>query len=225
MAATVDHLSSNQAIKVLQDFADAAGNRFHAGEEAEIRTIDLDWKTSMCTIRLEQGGLFRDMVLYPPTADAEGPRPGRMKEFRAVVGDAYKSPTHQPEPPLAEEPEAEPAQEPESSSDWYRDVELLERQDRLEEAEQLIEKRIINLYSAICIAEMYKKRWHRLKEQGRQEEAEAARLKSADWAWNLAAGATSGAEGVALSRKRDEFLKTLGLEPPKPSLRGRSLPR
>jgi hypothetical protein len=224
MATTVDHLSSDKAIKVLQDFTDAAGNRFYAGEKAEIRTIDLDWKTFMCTIRLEQGGLFRDMVLYPPTANAEGLRPGRMKEFLEVVGDAYKPLPPQPEPQWVEAPEAEPEQEPESSSDWYRDVELLERQDRLEEAEQLIEKRINNLYSAICIAEMYKKRWHRLKKQGRQEEAEAARQKSADWAWNLAAGATSGGEGVALSRERDEFLKTLGLEPPKPIHRGRPLP-
>jgi hypothetical protein len=123
-----------------------------------------------------------------------------------------------------EQPPIEPVKEPESSPDWYQEAVRLEQQDRLEEAERLIEKRINNLYSAICIAEMYRDRWLRLKRQGRQEDAEAARQKSADWAWNLAAGATSGGEGVALSRQRDEFLRTLDLEPPKPIHRGRPLP-
>jgi hypothetical protein len=45
----------HQLVRVLRSFTDAAGNRFEEGETGRIRKIELDWKTFVCTIELEQG--------------------------------------------------------------------------------------------------------------------------------------------------------------------------
>lgn len=96
--------------------------------------------------------------------------------------------------------------------EWWRRAVMLERQDRLEEAERLLRDSIPNLHCAIQIAEMYRLRWLRLRETDPAKGAEA-RTKAADWARTYASWATSGGEGTALSLARDQFLAQLGPEP------------
>jgi len=96
--------------------------------------------------------------------------------------------------------------------DWMRQAEKLEREDRMEEAEQLIRDRIPSLHCAITIAELYRTRWIRLRESD-PKNANKARNKAAKWARTYPSWATSGGEGAALSLERDEFLRRLGPEP------------
>ena len=95
---------------------------------------------------------------------------------------------------------------------WGRQAEQLERDDRLEEAEQLLRDKIPSLHCAIQIAELYRRRWIRLRESDPQKAGEA-RKAAANWAYTYASWATSGGEGTALSLERDEFLRLLGPEP------------
>ena len=96
--------------------------------------------------------------------------------------------------------------------EWMQHARHLEREDRLEEAEQLIRDKIPTLYSAITIAELYRSRWIHLRESDPTKAAEA-RKQAAKWAHTYASWATSGGEGTALSQERDEFLRQLGPEP------------
>jgi hypothetical protein len=106
-----------------------------------------------------------------------------------------------------DEPEAAAAPR-EAGVDWRERYQQLEQEDRLAEAEQLLRDSIPNIYCGIQIAEMYRARWLRLKESD-PDQAAAARAKAAEWAYTYASWATSGGEGAALSRERDEFLKSL----------------
>ncbi len=124
---------------------------------------------------------------------------------------------------LAEEPEETAEAEAESEGEvaertpteqlpWRERYRQLELEDRLEEAEALLRKEIPNLFCAIQIAHMYRDRWIRLQESDGEKAAEARR-RAAEWANIYASSATSGGEGVALSRERKEFLASLGPEP------------
>ncbi len=95
---------------------------------------------------------------------------------------------------------------------WWQRAVQLERADRLEEAERLLQDSIPSLHFAIQTAELYRLRWLRLRER-EPEKAKHARQKAADWAGRYASYATSGGEGATLSRERDEFLRSLGPEP------------
>src|SRR5262249_4511591 len=88
----------------------------------------------------------------------------------------------------------------------------LERDDRLEEAEQRIRDAHPTIGSAMATAEFYRARWIRLRESDPGKAAEA-RKRAADWAYTYASWATSGGEGITLSEERDEFLRLLGPEP------------
>ncbi len=86
----------------------------------------------------------------------------------------------------------------------------LERDGRFEEAEKAMCEAIDSLYAWEAIAEMYRTRAQRLgaagDEAGRRDAVQRAR-SAIDF---LAAQATSGGEGAALSMIRDQFLRTLG---------------
>ena len=98
--------------------------------------------------------------------------------------------------------------------DWWRDAVLLERADRLDEAEQTIEKALdhIGVYSSL--AHLYELRCARLTREGRDDAAEAARKRAIHWLYTYAGSATSGGEGAALSRERDQRIAALGGEVP-----------
>ncbi|MEO7651666.1 MAG: hypothetical protein ABIZ80_14465 [Bryobacteraceae bacterium] len=62
------------------------------------------------------------------------------------------APEQEPDAPVSDEPQ------------WMRRALQLEREDRLEEAEQLIRNAIQSLHFAIATAELYRRRWIRLQE-------------------------------------------------------------
>jgi hypothetical protein len=93
---------------------------------------------------------------------------------------------------------------------WWREAVLLERQDRLDEAESVIVAALDHLGRHASLASLYEGRMHRLRDAGDAAGAEAARLKAIDWWYSYAAGATSGGEGAALSYERDQHVAALG---------------
>jgi hypothetical protein len=96
--------------------------------------------------------------------------------------------------------------------EWMQRAQQLECEDRLEAMEKLIRDAIPSLHSAIATAEVYRRRWLRLLHSD-PVQAREARKQAAKLAFAYASYATSGGEGVALSRERDEFLRLLGPEP------------
>jgi hypothetical protein len=203
MSATVDHLGAHKLVRILQRFKDAAGNEFEAGETGRIDRIDLDWKTFVCTIKLQQGGTIRDIVLHDPRSAAEGPRSGKMRDYFDVEGEEVVLP---PRPGREQEDPGMP-----EGPAWYVAALELEKQDRLEEAEAIIRNAVQSQYFALSTADMYCFRWKRLLREGKNEAAEEAKQKAINFAWFLAAQATSGGEGAALSRERDSYLRSKGL--------------
>jgi hypothetical protein len=119
------------------------------------------------------------------------------------------------EPPEPPPPAPEPVHDPEFAGQpaWWRDAVLLERADKLEEAEKTILKALdhIGVYSSL--AHMYELRIGRLNSEGREQEALAARDRAVHWLDVYAGSATSGGEGAALSYERDQRKRALGVEP------------
>jgi hypothetical protein len=93
--------------------------------------------------------------------------------------------------------------------DWWLAALLMERADRLAEAEQCITDAIDHIGAAIQVAELYRQRMLRLQDCGQPGEALKAREAAVRWAHRYAASATSGGEGAALSRERDAFIARL----------------
>ena len=93
--------------------------------------------------------------------------------------------------------------------DWWMAALLMERADRLAEAEQCITDAIDHIGAAIQVAELYRQRMLRLQDSGQPGEALKAREAAIRWAHRYAASATSGGEGAALSRERDAFIAQL----------------
>jgi hypothetical protein len=204
MSATVDHLGAHKLVRILQPFKDAEGNEFEAEETGRIDTIDLDWKTFVCTIKLQQSGTLRNIVLHDPRSAAPGPRSGKMRDYFEVIGEEVILP-----------PRTGGVVEDLSMPDgpaWYVAALELELQDRLEEAEEIIRNAVQSQYFALNTADMYCHRWKRLQREGKTEAAAEAKEKAINFAWFLAAQATSGGEGAALSLERDNYLRSKGLK-------------
>jgi hypothetical protein len=98
--------------------------------------------------------------------------------------------------------------------DWWQDAVRLERLDDLKAAEDRILKAIDHLGVYSQIAHLYELRGNRLRAQGDATGAKTAYATSCEWMDRMAAGATSGGEGVALSLQRDEHRARLGLSRP-----------
>ena len=97
--------------------------------------------------------------------------------------------------------------------DWWRDAVLLERADRLAEAEQTILNAVNHLGAFSSVARLYEDRFARLTRTGQAEAAEAARERAINWLDVYASMATSGGEGTALANERDRRVVALGGEP------------
>jgi hypothetical protein len=139
-------------------------------------------------------------------ARAAAPPPAYERKPDPVVFIDYEP----PEPPA---PEPEPAYDPEFAGqpDWWRDAVLLERANKLDEAEQLILNALDHNGVFSSIAHMYELRVARLNSEGRDKEAKAALDRVVHWLDVYAASATSGGEGTAFSRERAERLRALGI--------------
>ena len=200
MSINVDHLSANQRVRILKSFVDASGHSFSKGEIGRIRRIRLDWATMRATIELEQPAdqgqtVVRKIALQDSGRLGDVPRAGNLSDYFAVEGIEFAA---VPEP---------------SGPDWWLKALELERAGNLPEAEAWIAAAIPDLQYAMQTAELYKQRWLRLTRAGDTGEGQAPRGKAQEWAWFFASMATSGSEGMALSRERDQFLTTLGRDP------------
>lgn len=102
-----------------------------------------------------------------------------------------------------------PAQAADHGPDWWMAALLMERADRLQEAEQCITDAVDHIGAAIQVAELYRQRMLRLQNDGRPGDALKARDAAIRWAHHYASCATSGGEGAALSRERDAFIAQL----------------
>lgn len=102
-----------------------------------------------------------------------------------------------------------PAAAGETGPDWWMAALLLERANRLEEAEQCITGAVDHIGACLQVAELYRHRMLRLLREGDNAGADQARAQAVRWVQHYAASATSGGEGAALSRERDAFLARL----------------
>ena len=141
-------------------------------------------------------------------ADAPSPPNKSTSKPAWVYAEDDPDPIQPPDPPR---PDPEFAGQP----DWWREAVLLERADRLEEAEETIQKAVDHIGAYSSIANLYEKRCARLEDAGRHEEAAAARERAIHWLYVYASSATSGGEGAALSRERDQRLSALGAQVPR----------
>lgn len=94
---------------------------------------------------------------------------------------------------------------------WNRALEL-EAQSQLEAAESVIREGCQHIGFAASTAEMYRGRMNRLKAAGDRAGALEAFKRSGEFMRFYASMATSGGEGAALSRERDEFRAQLVAE-------------
>ncbi len=102
-----------------------------------------------------------------------------------------------------------PAAAGETGPDWWMAALLLERANRLREAEECISQAVDHIGASLQVAELYRQRMLRLLREGDNAGAEQARAMAVRWVHHYAASATSGGEGAALSRERDAFLARL----------------
>lgn len=102
-----------------------------------------------------------------------------------------------------------PAAAGETGPDWWMAALLLERANRLNEAEDCITGAVDHIGAALQVAELYRHRMLRLLREGDNAGADQARSMAVRWVQHYAASATSGGEGAALSRERDAFLARL----------------
>jgi hypothetical protein len=88
---------------------------------------------------------------------------------------------------------------------WWREALALEAEGRLADAEKRIHDNCASMGYAYSTAEMYRRRMLRMKGAGDQAAALDAFRRSNEFIWHYASMATSGGEGAALSRERDQF--------------------
>ncbi len=107
-----------------------------------------------------------------------------------------------------------PAPDPEFAGqpDWWRQAVLLERADRVDEAEQVIQRALDHLGVYSSLAWLHEQRMARLSAEGRDEDARIAKARAIQWLNAYAGSATSGGEGAALSLERDKRIAALGGE-------------
>ncbi len=93
--------------------------------------------------------------------------------------------------------------------EWWRRAQVLEGEDRLEEAERLINDAVPHIGSAASVAELYARRMARLRDAGDEAGALEAFRQADHWIGWYASMATSGGEGAALSLRRERFRRAL----------------
>lgn len=214
MATTIDHLGVDRIVKVLQTFTDAKGRAVPVGTTAMLTRLGQDWATQELIIEWDCAGR-REELRFALRA-VRGPRLGKMKEYFEVLGE---KPDDRPSrlrldpaerkmivPPKTKEPAHD------QWPDWAHDAKKLEDSGDLKAAEELIQKNVPHIGCAASIAEMYARQMRMFQRAGDEPRAIAAFKKAVDWMGSYAASATSGGEGEALSRERDDFQAALARE-------------
>jgi hypothetical protein len=95
---------------------------------------------------------------------------------------------------------------------WWLKARKLEAENKLKEAEAVINDGLPNLYFAHATADLYRLRMLRMMEAGDKAAAVEAFRQSESFIYMMAGFATSGGEGAALSYERDTFMKQLVAE-------------
>lgn len=134
-----------------------------------------------------------------PTLD-QNPEPQPEPHAEDQPGSAPDSPSLPPPPPAAA---------PQDGPPWWKRAKALDLADRIAEAEAVIQAAIPHLAFAAATAQLHRERMLRLQEAGDPAGARIAFEQATNWIRSYAAMATSGGEGAALSRERDEFLASL----------------
>lgn len=114
MGCTIDHLSSDHEIRIIQDFQDVRGNRHRAGERGILRTLNLDWSTGQIVLTWERNGRHESMHFSLNAKN--GPRNGAMRDY-FERGDYRPVPGPSPKEKAA----AQWATTPEPSAQLIRD--------------------------------------------------------------------------------------------------------
>ena len=122
-----------------------------------------------------------------------------MNTAEVIIGSLVSS-ALPPDPEFADQP------------DWWRDAVLLERADRIADAEETIQKALDHLGVYSSLAYLHELRYARLLREGKQGAAAEARERAIHWLYAYAGSATSGGEGAALSLERDQRIAALGGE-------------
>ena len=204
---TIDNLRIDHRVTILREFTDAAGVTLRAGEHGVLRKLSFD------QIRLEIGMEIDrpngKIALRFPQKMPDGPRIGHMKEY-FEIGDYVPLPGSEPvrHDPLARKmivPGSGKNAASEAGPEGLRRAGNAEGPDRLEALEQQIQRDAQHIGAAASIAEMYAQRMRVFQRAGNEPRAVAAFKLSAQWMWTYASQATSGGEGEALSRERDQF--------------------
>lgn len=94
--------------------------------------------------------------------------------------------------------------------EWWQTAVMLEREDRLDEAEQTILDALDHIGAYSSVARLYEDRYARLSRAGQGDAAMAAKERAIHWLVVYASSATSGGEGAALSLERDQRIAALG---------------
>jgi hypothetical protein len=130
-----------------------------------------------------------------------------------------KPATPKHKPPRTPKSSTKPPKRPKNYGppQWWVEAEALARAGDMESAERKILTSIDHLGAYASVANLWEEEMLRRLDRGDRDGAIVAYRKSADAMWNYAAGATSGGEGAALSRERDQHLAhlkaLLGFEP------------
>ena len=204
MSAASDSSPHPLVVTVRQDFVDRAGTWFREGESVSVLGASYDELKDVFVFALDGEQERNTLELWRDQMDGVGPGPGNLQPYFGAEGLRLQR--------MLNAIYLERQEKRNANRDWQRQAEELELAGRLEEAEQTIADAIPTLHYAIATAELYKRRWQRLKAAGDAVGAREARARATDWAYRFASMATSGGEGMALSRERDQFLVGLGPE-------------
>lgn len=219
---TIDHLRIDYRVTVLQEFTDAAGITMHASESGVIRDMSWDQLRDEIFVEIEPdtktGNTARVRLKFSLKAQA-GPRNGHMREFFEI---GEYAPLRGSEPAQRDPIERKmivPPRTIDKAGDptWWREARNTAGPDRQEDVENSMRAEIQHIGVAASIAEMYAQRMRAFQQEGNEPRAVAAFKLADDWMSTYAGWATSGGEGAALSRERDEFhdalVKEFGYDP------------
>lgn len=209
MATTIDHLSENLKVRVIQEFVDAQGTKLRVGDSGVITALSYDEMHRI--IRIELRRVSGVVKLAFSGHVKTGPGNGRMRQFFEVE-EAELAPavTKALRPRTMIIPP--PAKEPAMQNPWLRMALDPSQPDQIEALEAEVSKMITVNGSAASLAELYAERMRMFQRAGDETRAVAAFKRAVAWMGTYASWATSGGEGAAMSLERDQFRQALARE-------------
>ena len=207
---TIDHLRVDHRVTVLREFSEVSGTTMHVGETGVIR--DMSWNQLTNEIHIviarNTGGDDEPQVRLAFSLKAtSGPRNAHMREYFEIGEYVVVPGEERVPPPPAEKKMIIPPPERKKSAGprHWEELRSTEGPDHQEEAENALRAEIQHIGVASSIAEMYAQRMRAFQAEGNEARAVAAFKLATQWMSTYAGWATSGGEGAALSRERDEF--------------------